>query len=46
MNGKTLMLLPGTACDDQINFSAVLDRLVKKENGPLVSVKKRRKRES
>ena len=25
--GKTMMLLPGTACDYQINFSAVLDRL-------------------
>ena len=30
MNGKTLMLLPGTACDYQTNFGAVLDRLGKK----------------
>jgi len=28
--GKTLFLLPGTACDYQTNFSAVLDRLGKK----------------
>ena len=27
MNGKTLMLLPGTACDYQTNFATVLDRL-------------------
>ena len=27
MRGKTLMLLPGTACDYQTNFAAVLDRL-------------------
>ena len=27
MSGKTLMLLPGTACDYQTNFAAVLDRL-------------------
>ena len=26
-NGKTLMLLPGTACDYQTNYAAVLDRL-------------------
>ena len=26
-SGKTLMLLPGTACDYQTNFAAVLDRL-------------------
>ena len=25
--GKTLMLLPGTACDYQTNFGPVLDRL-------------------
>ena len=30
MNGKTLMLLPGTACDYQTNFAAVLDRLGEK----------------
>jgi len=30
MNGKTLMLLPGTACDYQTNFGAVLDRLGEK----------------
>ena len=30
MNGKTLMLLPGTACDYQTNFAAVLDRLKEK----------------
>ena len=29
-NGKTLMLLPGTACDYQTNFGAVLDRLGEK----------------
>ena len=29
-SGKTLMLLPGTACDYQTNFSAVLDRLGEK----------------
>ena len=29
-NGKTLMLLPGTACDYQSNFAAVLDRLGEK----------------
>lgn len=29
-NGKTLMLLPGTACDYQTNFDAVLDRLAAK----------------
>ncbi len=28
--GKTLMLLPGTACDYQTNFGAVLDRLGEK----------------
>ena len=30
MNGKSLMLLPGTACDYQTNFAAVLDRLGEK----------------
>ena len=30
MSGKTLMLLPGTACDYQTNFAAVLDRLGEK----------------
>ncbi len=30
MTGKTLMLLPGTACNYQINFAAVLDRLAEK----------------
>lgn len=29
-NGKTLMLLPGTCCNYQTNFSAVLDRLAEK----------------
>ena len=29
-NGKTLMLLPGTACDYQTNFGSVLDRLGEK----------------
>ncbi len=29
-SGKTLMLLPGTACDYQTNFGAVLDRLGEK----------------
>ena len=27
MGGKTLMLLPGTACDYQTNFASVLDKL-------------------
>ena len=30
MDGKTLMLLPGTACDYQTNFAAVLDPLSEK----------------
>ena len=30
LDGKTLMLLPGTACDWQTNFGAVLDRLGEK----------------
>ncbi len=30
LNGKTLMLLPGTACDYQTNFASVLDRLGEK----------------
>ncbi len=30
IQGKTLMLLPGTACDYQTNFAAVLDRLGEK----------------
>ena len=30
MSGKTLMLLPGTACDYQTNFATVLDRLGEK----------------
>ena len=30
MTGKTLMLLPGTACDYQTNFGSVLDRLEEK----------------
>ena len=30
MTGKTVMLLPGTACDYQTNFAAVLDRLKEK----------------
>jgi len=29
-DGKTLMLLPGTACDYQTNFGSVLDRLAEK----------------
>ena len=29
-DGKTLMLLPGTACDYQTNFATVLDRLAQK----------------
>ena len=28
--GKTLMLLPGTACDYQTNFGTVLERLGEK----------------
>ena len=27
LTGKTLMLLPGTACDYQTNFATVLERL-------------------
>ena len=34
-NGKTLMLLPGTACDYQTNFAAVLDRLGKEISSDL-----------
>ena len=30
MSGKTMMLLPGTACDYQTNFGTVLDRLGEK----------------
>ena len=30
MDGKTLMLLPGTACDYQTNFCTVLERLAEK----------------
>ena len=30
MTGKTLFLLPGTACDYQTNFRSVLDRLADK----------------
>ena len=30
MTGKTMMLLPGTACDYQTNFGSVLDALEKK----------------
>ena len=30
INGKTLILLPGTACDYQTNFGTVLDRLGEK----------------
>ena len=30
MPGKTLMLLPGTCCDWQANFSRVVDRLGEK----------------
>ena len=30
MSGKTLMLLPGTCCDWQMNFSTVIDRLAEK----------------
>ena len=30
MTGKTMMLLPGTACDYQTNFDSVLDRLGEK----------------
>ncbi len=30
LNGKTLMLLPGTACDYQTNFASVLERLGEK----------------
>ena len=30
MTGKTMMLLPGTACDYQTNFGSVLDALEEK----------------
>ncbi|WP_036613182.1 alpha/beta fold hydrolase [Oribacterium sp. P6A1] len=30
MDGKTLMLLPGTCCDYQTNFYYVMDRLARK----------------
>ena len=30
LSGKTMMLLPGTACDYQTNFAAALDRLGEK----------------
>ena len=30
MDGKTLMLLPGTACDYQTNFCCVIERLAEK----------------
>ena len=30
MDGKTLMLLPGTCCDWQTNFGTVIDRLSEK----------------
>ena len=30
MDGKTLMLLPGTCCDWQTNFGSVIDRLSEK----------------
>ena len=30
MTGKTLFLLPGTACDYQTNFGSVLDKLAEK----------------
>lgn len=29
-DGKTLMLLPGTACDYQMNFGSVMDGLAEK----------------
>ena len=44
-NGKILMLLPGMPCDYQTNFGAVLDRLTRKENGLLVSAKKKEEKE-
>ena len=37
MSGKTLMLLPGTCCDWQINFSPVIDRLAEKYHLILVN---------
>ena len=37
MTGKTLMLLPGTCCDWQINFSPVIDRLAEKYHLILVN---------
>lgn len=37
MSGKTLMLLPGTCCDWQINFSTVIDTLAEKYHLILVN---------
>jgi hypothetical protein len=37
MSGKTLMLLPGTCCDWQINFSPVIDSLAEKYHLILVN---------
>ncbi len=37
MTGKTLMLLPGTCCDWQINFSPVIDSLAEKYHLILVN---------
>ena len=37
LTGKTLMLLPGTACDWQINFAAVIDDLAPKYHLILVN---------
>ena len=37
MNGKTLMLLPGTCCDWQMNFMSVLDDLASKYHLILVN---------
>ena len=37
MSGKTLMLLPGTCCDWQMNFSTVIDALAEKYHLILVN---------
>lgn len=37
MQGKTLMLLPGTCCDWQSNFGSVVDDLARSGNTVLVA---------
>ena len=42
-SGKTLMLLPGTACDYQTNFGMVLDRLGEKNEKKKAKIREKRK---